>query len=41
MTFTFDVAAYGLGIGCVMLGWFAGMIVNFAFALCKRIGWWT
>jgi len=41
MSFVFDLSAYGLGIGCVILGWLAGIIVAFGFSLIKRIGWWV
>lgn len=34
----FDVASYGLGLGCVMIGWLAGMMVNYALVLVGRLG---
>lgn len=35
---TLNVTAYGMGIGLVMVGWMAGMVVSYIFSIVRRIG---
>ena len=35
---TLNLSAYGMGLGLVMAGWMAGMIVGYAFSAAKSIG---
>ncbi len=35
---TLNVTAYGMGIGLVMIGWMAGMVVSYVFSIVRRIG---
>ena len=32
---TLNVAAYGMGVGLVMIGWIAGIVVSYAFSLAR------
>ena len=33
-----NLTLYGAGIGLVMIGWMAGLVVSFLFSLNKNIG---
>lgn len=35
---TFDLSAYGMGLGLVMVGWVCGMIVSYLFNIIRRLG---
>jgi hypothetical protein len=35
---TLNLTAYGMGIGLVMVGWMAGMVVSYVFATFRSIG---
>lgn len=32
---TLNIAAYGMGLGLVMVGWMAGIVVSYAFAMAR------
>ena len=32
-----DLAAYGAGLGLVMIGWISGLVVSYAFSLAKGV----
>lgn len=34
---TLNLAAYGMGLGLVMVGWVAGIVVSYAFAMARSI----
>lgn len=34
---TFDMSAYGNGLGLVMCGWVAGMVVGIAISTIKKV----
>ena len=33
---TLNIEAYGMGLGLVMVGWMAGIIVSYAFAMARN-----
>lgn len=33
-----ELAAYGAGIGLVMTGWIAGLVVSYVFSIIRGIG---
>jgi len=35
---TLNLTAYGMGLGLVMVGWMAGMVVSYAFTTIRAIG---
>lgn len=35
---TFDLSAYGMGLGLVMVGWVCGMIASYVFSIIRRLG---
>ncbi len=35
---TLNLSAYGMGIGLVMAGWLAGLVVSYAFSLSRIMG---
>ena len=32
---TLNIAAYGMGLGLVMVGWIAGIVVSYAFSMAR------
>ena len=34
---TLNIAAYGMGLGLVLVGWVAGIVVSYAFAVARSI----
>jgi len=34
---TLNLTAYGMGLGLVMIGWMAGLIVSYAFSLNRNM----
>jgi hypothetical protein len=34
---TLNLEAYGMGVGLVMVGWVAGMIVSYVFSLVRNL----
>jgi hypothetical protein len=35
---TLNVTAYGMGLGLVLVGWIAGLVVSYAFSTARTIG---
>ncbi len=35
---TINMTAYGIGIGLVIVGWMAGMVVSYVFSILRRMG---
>lgn len=35
---TLNLAAYGYGIGLVMVGWLAGLVVSYVFSIIRHLG---
>ena len=35
---TLNLTAYGIGLGLVMIGWIAGIVVSYAFSIVRSIG---
>lgn len=35
---TINLAAYGMGLGLVMVGWIAGLVVSYVFSIIRGIG---
>lgn len=35
---TLNLTAYGMGIGLVMIGWIAGLVTSYVFAIIRGIG---
>ena len=35
---TLNLTAYGMGLGLVMIGWIAGIVVSYAFATIRALG---
>jgi hypothetical protein len=35
---TLNLAAYGMGLGLVLIGWIAGLVVSYVFSIIRRIG---
>jgi len=35
---TLDLTAFGMGLGLVMVGWIAGLVVGFVFSIIRNIG---
>ena len=34
---TLNIAAYGMGLGLVLVGWVAGIVVSYAFAMARGV----
>ena len=34
---TLNIEAYGMGLGLIMVGWMAGIVVSYAFAMARSI----
>lgn len=35
---TLNLSAYGMGLGLVLIGWIAGLVVSYVFSIIRRIG---
>ena len=35
---TLNLSAYGMGLGLVLVGWIAGLVVSYVFSIIRRIG---
>ncbi len=35
---TVNLTAYGMGLGLVLIGWIAGLVVSYVFSIIRRIG---
>jgi len=35
---TLNLTAYGMGLGLVLIGWAAGLVVSYVFSIIRRIG---
>ena len=35
---TINLTAYGMGLGLVLIGWIAGLVVSYVFSIVRRIG---
>jgi len=35
---TINLSAFGYGLGLVMIGWIAGLVVSYVFSIIRRIG---
>lgn len=35
---TLNLTAYGMGLGLVLVGWIAGLVVSYAFSTSRNIG---
>ncbi len=33
-----NLTAYGMGLGLVLIGWIAGLVVSYVFSIIRRIG---
>ena len=38
MTMTLNLSAYGMGLGLVLVGWIAGLVVSYVFAIIRNVG---
>ncbi len=38
MEMTLNLTAYGMGLGLVLIGWIAGLVVSYVFSIIRRIG---
>ncbi len=34
---TLNIAAYGMGLGLIIIGWVAGIVVGYAFSMARNI----
>ena len=35
---TFNLTAYGMGLGLVLIGWIAGLVVSYVFSIIRKVG---
>jgi hypothetical protein len=35
---TINLTAYGSGLGLVLIGWIAGLVVSYVFSIIRRVG---
>lgn len=35
---TLNLTAYGMGLGLVLVGWMAGLVVSYVFSIIRRVG---
>jgi len=35
---TLDIAAFGYGLGLVLIGWIAGLVVSYIFSIIRKVG---
>jgi hypothetical protein len=35
---TLNLAAYGMGLGLVLVGWMAGLVVSYVFSINRGVG---
>ncbi len=35
---TLNLTAFGYGLGLIMIGWIAGLVVSYVFSIIRRIG---
>jgi hypothetical protein len=35
---TINLTAFGYGLGLIMIGWIAGLVVSYVFSIIRRIG---
>jgi len=35
---TLNLTAYGMGLGLVLIGWIAGLVVSYVFSIVRGIG---
>ena len=35
---TLNLTAYGMGLGLVLIGWIAGLVVSYVFSIIRRLG---
>jgi hypothetical protein len=35
---TLNLIAYGMGLGLVLIGWIAGLVVSYVFSLIRGVG---
>ncbi len=35
---TLNFTAYGIGLGLVLVGWVAGLMISYVFSIIRRIG---
>ena len=38
MEMTLNLTAYGMGLGLVLIGWIAGLVVSYVFSIIRRMG---
>lgn len=38
MEMTLNLTSYGMGLGLVLIGWIAGLVVSYVFSIIRRIG---
>ena len=38
MTMTLNLSAYGMGLGLVLVGWIAGLVVSYVFSIIRNVG---
>lgn len=35
---TLNLSAYGMGLGLVLVGWIAGLVVSYVFSIIRNVG---
>lgn len=35
---TLNLTAYGMGLGLVLIGWMAGLVVSYVFSISRNVG---
>ena len=35
---TLNLSAYGMGLGLVLVGWIAGLVVSYVFTIIRNVG---
>ena len=35
---TLNLSAYGMGLGLVLVGWIAGLVVSYVFSIIRAVG---
>jgi len=35
---TLNLTAYGMGLGLVLIGWIAGLVVSYVFSIIRKVG---